>query len=109
MSGFSYGGLILISMLCLFFVGGMIVNWGAFWQQTHRKEGERAWSSIGPIPGIAGSIFMFFGVGAAMKLGYDIPWPWLWILLPLFLDPFCLGWVLLIAFAAVFGAVFGRR
>lgn len=97
MSGFSFLGLILSSMLWLFFLAGLALNWRVFFQQTRRKEGERAWSSIGPVPGIAGSIAMFVTVPALMKFDVDVPWPWLWILLPLFLDPFCLGWLILVA------------
>jgi hypothetical protein len=36
------------------------------------------------LPGLVGSVAAFFSVGAL-----NAPWPWLWILLPLFLDPYC--------------------
>jgi len=26
----------------------------------------------------------------------DVPWPWLWILLPLLVDPYCLGGLVLL-------------
>jgi hypothetical protein len=96
MTGGNFVGLILVSMAALFFIGGLVVNWTAFRQQTTRKEGERAWSSMGPFPGIVGSLMLFFFVPALAKYGLDVPWPWLWILLPLVLDPYCLGRVFLV-------------
>lgn len=47
--------------------------------------------------------WLFFLVGLAanyrllhpqVRLGF-LPWPWLWILLPLALDPGCVGWIVL--------------
>jgi hypothetical protein len=39
------------------------------------------------IPGIIGSVTVFFTVGAAGRHGMEIPWPWLWVLLPLAIEP----------------------
>ena len=38
--------------------------------------------------------WLFFLAGLVMnyrlmKLGWEVPWPWFWILLPLVLDPGC--------------------
>jgi hypothetical protein len=84
-------GLILLSMAWLFFIAGLLVNWTALRQRMKAKEA----SSLGFVPGVVGSLTVFFTVPALMKQGVDVPWPWLWIFLPLFLDPYCLGWVLL--------------
>ena len=88
-------GLILLSMAWLFFIGGLLVNWLAVRQRLTAKEGDPVPSSLGFVPGVVGSLTVFFTVPALMKHGVEVPWPWLWILLPLFLDPYCLGWVLL--------------
>ena len=109
MTGGNFIGLILVSMAALFFLGGLILNWSAFRQQVTRKEGERAWSSMGPFPGIVGSLLLFFFIPALAKYGIDVPWPWLWILLPLFLDPFCLGWVPVALYGIVVHGLLGRR
>ncbi|HYG55092.1 MAG TPA: hypothetical protein VD965_07325 [Burkholderiales bacterium] len=105
MSGGAYLGLVTISMAWLFFLVGLYANWTVFRRQLRRKEGEPVPSGIGPLPGVIGSAAMFFTVPALMKFGVEVPWPWFWILLPLFLDPFCFGWL----FLWLFGALTGRR
>jgi hypothetical protein len=60
------------------------------------KEGEAVPSSLGFVPGVAGSLTVFFTIPALAKYGIDVPWPWLWILLPLVLDPYCLGGLVLL-------------
>ena len=47
------------------------------------------------LPGVAGSLAAFFTVGWALKHAYDLHWPWLWVLLPLVLDVYCAGGLLL--------------
>lgn len=81
MSGGSFLGLILISMAWFFFFLGTAMNIVAW-----RKAGR----GIPFLPGVFGSAAAFLTVAQL-----EAPWPWLWILLPLFLDPYCLGWVLL--------------
>jgi len=34
-----------------------------------------------------GSLTVFFSLPALRNYGVEAPWPWLWILLPLALDP----------------------
>jgi hypothetical protein len=70
MTGTGLLGLILISMGWLFFLAGLAINY-------------RAKSPIPVLVGLIGSITVFFSIPALARLGVDVPWPWLWILLPL--------------------------
>jgi hypothetical protein len=88
-------GLILLSMAWLFFIGGILMNWLVVRQRMRAKEGDALPSSLGFVPGVVGSLTVFFTLPALMKFGVEVGWPWLWILLPLLLDPYCFGWVLL--------------
>jgi len=47
----------------------------------------------GWVPGVVGSLTVFFSLPALAGFGVQAPWPWLWILLPLLLDVYCLGWM----------------
>ena len=78
MTGGGLLGLILISMGWLFFLAGLAINY-------------RAKSPIPVLAGLIGSVTVFFSIPA---LGVDVPWPWLWILLPLIIDPGCAAGVL---------------
>ena len=40
------------------------------------------------LPGVAGSLAMFFSLPVFSRLDVELAWPWLWILLPLALDPY---------------------
>ena len=75
MSGSALLGLIVVSMAWLFFVMGSVIN-----LQALRKGGR----AIPVLPGVAGSLAAFFTVA-----WLQAPWPWLWIVLPLFLDAGC--------------------
>ena len=88
-------GLILLSMAWLFFIAGLVVNWTALRVSLKAREGDPRPSSLGFVPGVVGSLTVFFTIPALARFGVDIPWPWLWILLPLFADPYCVGPVLL--------------
>jgi hypothetical protein len=90
MSGAGLLGLILLSMGWLFFVVGAALNFQAW------RRGRRA--AIPVLPGVVGSLAALFTLGPLAQYGIDAPWPWLWILLPLFLDVHCLGRVLAIPF-----------
>ena len=68
MSGGDYLELVLISMGWLFFLAGLALG-------------------LRFLPGAAGSVAAFFSVPALARHGIEVPWPWLWILLPLALDP----------------------
>ncbi len=98
MTGGDLVGLILLSMGWLFFLGGLAMNVHALRLSLGAKEGERTPSGLGFLPGVVGSLTVFFSIPALAGLGFEAPWPWLWILLPLALDPCCLGGVLLTAF-----------
>ena len=81
MTGGALLGLILISMAWLFFLAGLAINYQAL---------RRSRRGIPMLPGAVGSVAAFFSVGAL-----NAPWPWLWVLLPLFLDPYCVPGLLL--------------
>ncbi len=68
MTGGMYLELVLISMGWLFFAVGLAMG-------------------VRFLPGVAGSIAAFLSIPAAAHFGIEVPWPWLWILLPLALDP----------------------
>jgi hypothetical protein len=67
MSGTGYLALTLISMGWLFYAYGWLVR-------------------LPILTGVVGSVTAFFSVPYL-----DPPWPWLWILLPLAIDPYWLG------------------
>jgi MFS-type transporter involved in bile tolerance (Atg22 family) len=96
MTGGSLVGLILLSMAWLFFAGGAVTNFSVLRIALRAKEAERVPSGIPFIPGVVGSLAAFFTIPALAPYGVAVPWPWLWILLPLFLDVYCLGWILLL-------------
>jgi hypothetical protein len=70
-------GLVLLSMAWLFFLLGLAVNY----RLLHPGV------TLGFLPGVVGSLAAFFSIPALGKYGVEVPWPWLWILLPLALDP----------------------
>jgi len=80
MSGGGLLGLILVSMAWLFFLAGSAINF-----QARRRSRP----GIPLLPGVVGSLAAFFSVGAL-----NAPWPWLWVLLPLVIDPYCVPWLL---------------
>jgi hypothetical protein len=103
MSGGDLVGLILLSMGWLFFLGGLAANFHVLRLSLRAKEGERVPSGLGFVPGVVGSLTVFFSLPALARFGVEAPWPWLWILLPLALDPYCLGGFLLMAFQRLRG------
>ena len=94
--GFMTGGgllaLILLSMGWLFFLGGLAANVQAVRRFQTRGVAPRG---LGLLPGVVGSVTMFFSVPWLARLGMDLPWPWVWILAPLVLDPLCIGGLVL--------------
>jgi hypothetical protein len=91
MSGGFWIGVILLSMGWLFFLLGAAMNFHVWRRALAAREGEPVPSGVPFLPGVAGSLAMFFTVPAMAQLGHELPWPWLWILAPLFLDVYCLG------------------
>jgi hypothetical protein len=88
--------LILVSMGWLFFLAGLAANYHVMRKSLRAKPEEPLQSNMGFIPGVAGSITVFFTVPALARHGIDVPWPWLWIVLPLVIDPYCLGGLVLL-------------
>ena len=76
MTGSGLLALVLTSMGWLFFLAGLVFYW-------------RSLSGIPLLPGLAGSVSVFFSIPPLIERGIEVPWPWLWILLPLVLDPGC--------------------
>jgi hypothetical protein len=75
MTGASLVGLVLLSMAWLYALGGLALNAYAWVKKSPRP--------LALAPGVAASLAVFFSIPAL-----DPPWPWLWILLPLALDPY---------------------
>jgi hypothetical protein len=98
MTGGSLVGLTLLSMAWLFFAGGAVMNFSLLRRAAKAPAGARRPSGIPLLPGLIGSLAAFFTVPALARYGVDVPWPWLWILLPLFLDVYCVGWIILFVF-----------
>jgi hypothetical protein len=92
MTGLGLLGLILLSMGWLFFLGGVAINY-----QARRRSLPQSRRGIPFLPGVVGSLTVFFSIPALAKLGVEVPWPWLWILLPLAIDPFCAAGLLRLA------------
>src|SRR5258706_4562983 len=87
--------LILLSMAWLFFVGGIAANWHVLRRQLRRKSAdEQVPSGLGFVPGVAGSLTVFFTISALAKYGAEVAWPRLWIELPVVIAPHCLFGVL---------------
>ena len=76
MSGSALLGLIVLSMAWLFFALGAAINLQAL---------RKARSGVPVLPGVVGSLAAFFTVALLQP-----PWPWLWIVMPLFLDVYCI-------------------
>ena len=88
--------LILLSMGWFFFLAGLVANYQVLRKSLKAKPDEPLPSSLGLIPGVVGSVTVFFTIPALAKYGAQVPWPWLWILLPLLIDPYCLGGLVLL-------------
>jgi hypothetical protein len=89
MTGGALVGLTLLSMGWLFFLGGLAANIQAV-RRSFQTRG-RAPRGLGPLPGAVGSVTVLFSLPALARFGVELPWPWLWILAPLFIDPLCAG------------------
>ena len=57
----------------------MAANYQALRRGTRR--------GLGPLPGVVGSLAVFFSLPWLASYGIEARWPWLWILLPVALDP----------------------
>jgi len=88
--------LILLSMAWLFFLGGLAANYQVLARSLKARPGDTVPSSLGFIPGVAGSVTVFFSIPALAGHGIEVPWPWLWIVLPLVVDPYCVGGLVLL-------------
>ena len=86
MTGGALLGLILLSMAWCFFLLGL-----AFHIQIARKRLSA--KGMGFLPAVSGSLAVFFSIPVLARHGIDVPWPWLWIVLPLLVDPYL--WLLL--------------
>jgi hypothetical protein len=68
MTGVGYLELVLVSMGWFAFAAGLALG-------------------LRLLPGIVGSVTVFFTLPMLARHGIEMPWPWLWILLPLLIDP----------------------
>jgi hypothetical protein len=97
MTGAALLGLVLLSMGWLFFLGGLVANYRAFVKALKAPAGAPRPRALGPLPGVVGSLSVFWSLAGLLHAGVVIPWPWLWILLPFAIDPYCLGALVLFA------------
>jgi len=89
-------GLIGISMASLFAIAGLVMNFQVWRAARHAKPGEQLPSAIPILPGVVGSVTLFFLIPQlSTRFGVEVPWPFLWILLPLVVDLQGLGGLLL--------------
>lgn len=88
--------LILLAIAWLFFIGGLVVHYQLLWRSRKAKEGEEVPSNLGFLPGLVGALAVFFTIPELARYGIEVPWPWLWIVLPLLIDPFGLGMFVLV-------------
>lgn len=96
MSGGYLLGLVGISMASLFALAGLAMNFQAWRVAQRAKPGERVPSGVPFLPGVVGSVTLFFLIPQLhTHLGIEVAWPFFWILLPLFLDLQGLGGILL--------------
>jgi hypothetical protein len=98
LNGTALLALILLSMAWLFFVVGAAINLRIWLALRRAKEGDTVPRGMPFLPGAVGSLAAFFSVATLIRMGYDVPWPWLWILLPLLLDAYGLGGIVLALF-----------
>jgi hypothetical protein len=89
-------GLVGISMASLFALAGLVMNFQVWRAVQCARPGERVPPGIPLLPGVVGSVTLFFLIPQLhTHLGIEVPWPFFWILLPLFLDLQGLGGILL--------------
>jgi len=87
MSGGFLLGLLGISMASLFALAGLIMNYQVWRAALRAAPGEHVASGIPLLPGIAGSLALFFLIPQLKtRFAIELPWPFFWILLPLALD-----------------------
>jgi hypothetical protein len=92
-------GIGFLLLLWLLVFGGMAMNLKSWWMGLHAREGERVPSGVLFIFGLLGAFLAYVSIGLVRKtFQLDIPWPWLWVMLPLFLDVYCLGGFVLALF-----------
>ncbi|MEJ2174062.1 MAG: hypothetical protein P8Y76_03915 [bacterium] len=96
MSGGYLLGLIGFSMASLFAIAGLVINLQVWRAARRARAGERVPSGIPILPGVVGSVTLFLLIPQLRtRFGFELPWPFFWILLPLVLDLQGLGGILL--------------
>jgi hypothetical protein len=78
-----------LAVLAFFWIvalGMLGVNAHVWWLARHAKAGERVPSAFPLVAGGLCAFIAFVSLPLAHRLGIDVPWPWLWIALPLLLD-----------------------
>jgi hypothetical protein len=82
-----------------FIIMGMVMNAQVWWIALHAKEGDQIPSGVTFIFGLlgAGLVWMTLSIISKIK-GAEVPWFWAWVALPLFLDVYCLGALVLALF-----------
>ena len=85
-----------------FIIMGMVMNAQVWWIALHAKEGDQIPSGVTFIFGLLGAGLVWMMLPMISKIsGAEVPWPWAWVALPLFLDVYCLGAFVLALFGFV--------
>ena len=88
--------------ICGFIIMGMVMNAQVWWIALHAKEGDQIPSGVTFIFGLLGAGLVWMMLPMISKIsGAEVPWPWAWVALPLFLDVYCLGALVLALFGFV--------
>jgi len=81
----------------LFYIGGALMNAQVLWLSLRAKEGERVPSGVFIVFGLWGAFLAYHSVyTVAPHYKFVVPWPVFWVLLPLFLDVYCVGFLILL-------------
>ena len=88
-----------LSLGWLFILAGMAMNFISWRAGLRAKEGDPVPSGVLFIFGILGAVLAYNTIEVIEKhFAVSVPWPWLWTVLPLFLDMYCAGGLMLALF-----------
>lgn len=92
MSGSQILLIVVLPILWLFVGGGIAMNLRSWWIGLHATKGEKVPSGVLFVFGVLGAFLAYATVVWTEKyFNVSVPWPWLWVVLPLFLDVYCVG------------------
>jgi len=92
---------ILIVLAWLFFILGSIANLQIVWSLFKANKGQHTSSMVPLVPGLVGSLAVYFTLPQLSRWGYEASSPLLWIFLPLILDIGTLPYFVLACFGMI--------